>query len=258
MSLRLSPNLPALNDRIAAATHLFVFSDLDGTLAPIADRPAEVRLPPKAKTILVELTRRPNTTVAILSGRSLIDVKERVDVPGLILAGNHGLEIEGPDFHHTNSTALALQDRMAALAAVLNGRLRQVPGAWVENKMLSLSVHTRHVADRDMQRLLDALLFSLSDFLPFIELTAGIMVFEVRPRVDWTKGDAAVWIRNRIETPRPLTIFIGDDLTDEDGFRLLPDGINVKVGHGTKTLAAYTVENFQEVASFLRWVSEIK
>jgi trehalose 6-phosphate phosphatase len=236
---------------------LFVLSDLDGTLAPLAEHPDNVRLPEKAKTVLSALTRRPNTTVGILSGRSLIDLKDRVEIPGLILAGNHGLEIEGPDFHYTNSTALASQDRIATLAAVLNGRLRQIPGAWVENKSLSLSVHTRHVADRDMQRLLDALLFSLSDFLPYIELTAGIMVFEVKPRVDWTKGDAAVWIRNRVDTPRPVTIFLGDDLTDEDAFRLLPQGINVKVGHGLKTLAPYSVEDSGEVARFLRWVSEI-
>jgi trehalose-phosphatase len=238
------------------ASHLFVFSDFDGTLAPIVDRPNNAQMPSETRSTLTKLARRRATTVAVISGRSLSDVKNRVNIPELIYAGNHGLEILGHDLHYINSTALACQDRLAALSSELEYRIREIPGVMIENKTFSVAIHTRHVASRDMQKLLDGLLFSLSDFLPYFELTAGIMVFEVRPHVDWNKGHAAKWIMDRVNSPRPLTIFLGDDVTDEDGFRQFPNGFNICVGHRSKTLANYSLADPADVAHFLKWLSD--
>ncbi|MGH7451424.1 MAG: trehalose-phosphatase, partial [bacterium] len=88
------------------------------------------------------------------------------------------------------------------------------------------------------------------------QLAAGKMVYEIKPRVDWHKGAALHWIKDRVGQPKALAIYLGDDFTDEDAFAALPDGITVKVGHAEETLAKFHVANPAEVQQFLRWLLE--
>ena len=72
--------------------------------------------------------------------------------------------------------------------------------------------------------------------------------------VDWHKGRALLWIASQIKKPGLLTVFIGDDQTDEDAFGVLEDGINVRVGFFPATQAKYYVEDSAEVVRFLHWL----
>ena len=152
--------------------------------------------------------------------------------------------------------ALARQDQLAGLAVALEARLQGIPGAWVEKKTFSLSVHSRQVEEANRQRLRDEVTWCLSNDLPSIEMTEGKMVFEIRPRLDWNKGFAALWIKERIGVRDPLTIYIGDDRTDEDAFECLADGITVKVGRPVNSAAGYFVESAVQVKDFLAWLAE--
>jgi trehalose 6-phosphate phosphatase len=127
----------------------------------------------------------------------------------------------------------------------------------VENKGLSLSIHTRHVRTGDMARVQDGLLRAMRYQIPYLLIATGIHVLEVRPRVGWDKGKAAALLRQRIGPAAVLTVSVGDDQTDEDLFRATPDGITVKVGSVGNSVAAYALASSDEVQEFLHWLAAL-
>jgi phage/conjugal plasmid C-4 type zinc finger TraR family protein len=90
----------------------------------------------------------------------------------------------------------------------------------------------------------------------------GHMVFEIRPRVNWNKGTAVGWIKDKLSRPDAQAINVGDDVTDEDAFGALPDGITIKVGEmkvgeTVETAARYHVKGPGEVRRFLDWIDGV-
>src|SRR5262245_31722253 len=98
MSRPLFDMLEELAPRVAEAAHLLLFLDFDGTLTPIAPHPDMVRLEPSRIAALRELSRHSMVSMTLISGRERNNLQARVGVPGVIYAGNHGLEISGPGF----------------------------------------------------------------------------------------------------------------------------------------------------------------
>jgi trehalose 6-phosphate phosphatase len=247
-----------LTARIDRACRLLLFLDFDGTLAPIVRQPALAVLPAPTRDVLYLLAELPSITISIVSGRSLADLKSRVGIPGLIYAGNHGLEIEGPGlaFEHPAATALAgtvcdITDRMSARAGAL-------AGIEIERKGLTTSVHYRR-ASRAAQTMVAGLLRELiprDD--PRIEIREGKMVHEIRPRVRWDKGRAVAWIRDRLEEETALPIVIGDDMTDESAFAAFEDAITICVDPQRPTAARYQVESPDGVRAFLAGIAEVR
>jgi trehalose 6-phosphate phosphatase len=192
----------------------------------------------------------------VISGRERADLQARVGVPGLIYAGNHGLEISGPGLLFVEPTAVACRSALQALAADLGKRVAAIPGAFVEDKGLTLSVHFRQAPASAAETLRQTVHSALANASHPFQLTTGSMVFEVRPRVTWNKGTAANWVRAQQAKSESLVIYIGDDATDEDAFVALGDGITIKVGSGpSETAAAYRVESPEDVWRFLAWLS---
>ena len=89
-----------ISKRIQEAQNLFLFLDYDGTLTPIVSTPDLALCPSEVKATLVKLRDLPKVSLAIISGRSLEDIREKVGIPGIIYVGNHGLEIENPAGRH--------------------------------------------------------------------------------------------------------------------------------------------------------------
>ena len=235
-------------------------SDYDGTLSPIVARPELAVLPPENRRALAGLAAHPRFHVGIVSGRGLSDLRERVKLPRIIYAGNHGMEITFPgnslaggSFTHPQATRLRPALREAAEA--LRERLRLHPGVIVEDKGLTLSVHYRQAAPESIPQIRHTFEEAISAAPPAeIRVTQGKMVLEVRPNIQWGKGQA---IEKILETAGrdALPIFFGDDLTDEDGFEVVQDanGIAVFVGPARQpTRAAYRVDSPGEVAESLR------
>jgi trehalose 6-phosphate phosphatase len=200
--------------------------DFDGTLAPIVPRPEDAALPAATRPVLARLAARPDTDVALISGRGLRDLADRVALPGVYYAGNHGLEIEGPGVSRVHEEAAAARTRLAALADRIRTAVGAVPGAIVEDKGLTLSVHYRMVSDEVAQQRVRAVAHACGAEEPLLLVSDGRKVVEIRPAVDWHKGRALRFLRNVIlgAAAGAPVLFVGDDRTDEDAFRELGDG----------------------------------
>src|SRR5690606_36240593 len=133
--------------RRARAQSMLLALDFDGTLAPIVPQPDQATLLPGARRAIQRLLDRADTRIAIVSGRALADARERVGLQGVYYAGNHGLEIEGPDVERIHPEALAATHAVAECRAALEREFAAEPEVLVEDKHLSLSVHFRLMAD---------------------------------------------------------------------------------------------------------------
>jgi trehalose 6-phosphate phosphatase len=245
-----------IGERVARAPHLLLGLDFGGTLAAVVEHPAEASLPSAMCQVLRTLAGREHVSVAIISGRDRADLQARVGIPGLIYAGNHGLEISGPGFIFVEPTAAHVREALQDLATNLAARLQATAGALVEDKGLTLSVHDRHVPDaqaEEVRRVVHAALASTSH--PFM-LTTGDRVYEIRPRANWTRGDAVAWIKNQLGKPEALVTYLGHDTTDEDAFAAHAEGITVKVDGSSETAARYRLDGPEEVREFLEWLAK--
>lgn len=246
---------------------LMVLSDYDGTLTPIAATPRQAVLSSDTRALLRRLSRVPGICVGVVSGRSLHEVKQCVGLPTLLYAGNHGLELQGPGVSFVHPKAKAARASLRGLAVRLQRALRDVvPGAWVEWKGLTFSVHWRAVR-RSAQPLFYALVareLQESRQRGRIRVTHGKRVVEVRPPVEWGKGEAVEWLWRRLpvprQAPRPWVIYLGDDHTDEGAFRMTNrlGGISIVVGSPRhQTAATYGLRSPRHVHRWLTMLSHV-
>jgi trehalose 6-phosphate phosphatase len=248
-------HLAEVASKVRAAGHVFLFLDFDGTLAPIVEESGAAAMPPETRELLVRLIKKRSISLAIVSGRSLADLQARVGLERLIYAGNHGLKICGPGLSFVEPAADRRTVELRKLTQDLGMRLSHISGANVENNGLTASVHFRQASKNDLEeirRLVDLLVGSRGDLF---HVTNGLMVFEIRPRVNWNKGIAVQWILTASERPDALPVYVGDDVTDEDAFSALPEGITVKVGRAAGTSAKYYLEYQDETPEFLSWLA---
>ena len=245
---------------VKAAPHILLLSDYDGTLTPIVGRPDEAVLAPEVREQLHILSESPVFSVGIISGRSLVEVKGMVGLDGIYYVGNHGMEIAGPGISFVNAEAQGAQEVIKHLAERLSDQLSDVEGVIVEDKGLSLSVHYRLVEEAEVKRVTDIFQQSTGHLREKgrIRVTSGKKVWEVRPPVDWHKGKAVVAIRvglkARYKLERLMTIYLGDDTTDEDAFGMVkrPQGWSIFVGgENPASSADYFLNSTSEVGDFL-------
>src|SRR5437899_10717352 len=193
---------------------LAVFLDYDGTLTPIVSHPEKALLSDSMRTTLRALAAQ--VPVAILSGRDLYDMRQRVRVEGIVYAGSHGFDIAGPH---------GLRKQMASeFLPVLDGaerelgeRLRGISGALLERKRFSISAHYRQVADESMPQVKQAV-NEVAALHRQLRKMSGKKVYELQPAIDWDKGKALLWLLEVMDSKSReiFPIYIGDDLTDED------------------------------------------
>ena len=257
--LRFPRRLPDALDRFAELSAwrghrpLAVFLDFDGTLAPIADRPADARMSGAMRDALGKLARR--CPVAILSGRDREDLEQRVGLPGLYYAGNHGFDIAGNGHARTLPEAGAALGEVGRAERELRQHLGRLAGVIVERKRYSVAVHYRLVESdavaAEIARVVDALRANTG-----LRRRAGKKVFELEPAVDWDKGRALRWLVDVLAAAgadRPFVVYAGDDETDEDAFAALAgDGAGVRVGEVVaSSLADYRVADPADVQALL-------
>jgi trehalose 6-phosphate phosphatase len=212
--------VPAWRDAWTRSGRLVLLLDFDGTLAPIVARPEMAAMPDRTRSALHALMERPGVTVAVVSGRGLADVRVRAAIPGIAYAGNHGMEIEGAGLHRIHPEAAAARPELEQVARSIQEALAGMDGAFVEDKGLTLSIHYRQAAEREAE--VRAAVHAAADGRPGLKVTEGKMVLEVRPRVEWDKGRAVLFLLEQMRPPEgsPL-LYLGDDRTDEDAFRAL-------------------------------------
>ncbi len=252
---------------IRAADHTLLLSDYDGTLTPIVSRPELAVLPSGVSEKIRALTGKPALSVGIVSGRSLAEIKKMVGIEGIYYAGNHGLEIEGPGLNYINPKAKAARLELKDIAGQLAERLGGTEGVIVEDKGLSLSLHYRLVKEGDLGRVEEVFRQIISPRVDEgkIRVTSGKKVWEVRPPIDWHKGKAVESIvaeaRKVLGYEQILTIYLGDDTTDEDAFKVLqrPQGWGIFVGgENQSSSAAYFLKSTAEVETFMSRLLEME
>ncbi|RLN50119.1 hypothetical protein BBJ28_00003909 [Nothophytophthora sp. Chile5] len=243
---------------------LVVFLDYDGTLTPIVNDPALALLSPVMKDTLEKL--REKFITGVITGRSLHKIQKFVSIPQLYYAGSHGFDIEGPNGTSIkNQVAAQFLTDLNQVRDALSEGIAGIAGSEVEDNIFSVSLHYRYseeVLPRPVSRYAEkcwSLGFLYRSCASF-RLNEGKMVFEFKPKIDWNKGKALVWLLQALgldEHDDVYTIYIGDDTTDEDAFQLFQAHCNRKgVGiivteESTSTGASFTLRDTNEVCEFL-------
>lgn len=249
------------------AAHVLLLADYDGTLTPIAPRPVEAILSVSVREKLARLAQKASFSVGVISGRAIEELKAMVGIKGIYYAGNHGLEIEGPGLRYVNPAAAAGRDIIKGLAGRLAAELDKIQGVIIQDKDLSISVHYRLVAKGEVGRVGEIVKRVTAALRKEgkIVLSPGKKVWEIKPPVDWDKGKAvktvADAVKKNINGQRLLTIFLGDDVTDEDAFKVIqrPAGWGVYVGPENDTSAAgYCLDSPAEVEVLLDRLVELR
>ncbi len=246
-----------LNDHLAA-----VFLDYDGTLTPIVEDYKKARLDKRMRDSIAELAE--HYPVAIISGRDLNDVRERVGLDSIFYAGSHGFDIAGPEgFHEMLQQGQAFLPDLDAAESKLREAIKNIPGAAVERKKFSIAVHYRQVSENNIGAVENAVDTVLAEH-ERLRKSGGKKIFELQPNIEWDKGHAVLWLLDQLNLDRPevLPLYIGDDVTDEDAFRVLRGqdrgiGVVVRDGEARTTSAIYALDEPEDVRRFLKMLIKL-
>lgn len=223
-----------------------LFLDFDGTLVDLADKPGLIRIPVGLHDLLDRLRQVLGGRIAIVSGRSIEDLERHLGEAGIACSGSHGAELCLADGSRLPlSVPLGLEEMKAELAVFADS----MPGLLLEEKPTGLAIHYRQVPQAALK---------VIDFIEYqaarhgMAIQRGNMVAELKPP-GVSKGDA---IRNFMSEPefaaaRP--VFVGDDLTDEDGFEAAASlgGGGILVGPMRPTAARWRLEGVKQVFEWL-------
>ncbi|HEX7096264.1 MAG TPA: trehalose-phosphatase [Acidimicrobiales bacterium] len=238
-------SLDAELDRLARHPQLVVASDFDGTLSPIAPQPEEARPHPGARLVLEQLAALPSTHVAVVSGRSLVDLDAIAPMPASIVRiGSHGLESSAGVCFGLDARAHL---RLNRLVSELQTLAEATPGSRIEVKPFSVAFHYRHAEPERAQRAL-AWIDDTVERRGDIWRKPGHKVVELLV-LPATKSWAIDVLRD--QHPGSAVFYVGDDVTDEDVFNdLRPGDVGCKVGDGP-TAAAHRVPDPDAVVALL-------
>ena len=233
---------------------LLLFLDYDGTLTPIVDHPDKAILSDSMRSTLNRLAGL--TRVALLSGRDRKDVQSKVAIPQLWYAGSHGFDISGPDgMHHEHEEGARFLPVLDKMEQMLTDKLGHIPGCLIERKRFSVAVHYRNVRAEDLREV-QTTVQELQQSEPALRLATGKKVFELQPDIAWHKGYALRWLIATwgLERQQYKPLYLGDDVTDEDGFReVAADGVGILVAQQQQsTLATYQLADVAAVEVFLQ------
>ncbi|NIA70236.1 trehalose-phosphatase [Pelagibius litoralis] len=235
--------------------HYALFLDVDGTLLPITTRHYEVRVPAALISLLQSLREELRGALALISGRAIADLDDLFAPLVLPAAGIHGLERRryDDDYYRNENTNL-----LEPLRHPLEAFVRERHGLLLEDKGLSLALHYRMAPEREVE-VLRHLNHMIDRTQSKLEVKRGKMVFEVKPK-GGDKGTAIDAFMNEQPFKGRKPIFLGDDVTDEDGFATVNrlDGISVKVGATESTLASQCLPDEAAVHAWLEYLAKME
>jgi trehalose-phosphatase len=241
-------------EKALARGALLIF-DYDGTLTPIVEKPESALLSEGMRNLLARASQY--YALGIMSGRPLREVKKLVKLRGIYFSGNHGFEVEGPGIKFVKQEAEQARPILKKICDGLKGKLSRVEGVIVEDKGLTASIHYRLVAPKDFKRLEATFEREVKPYVDSgkIMVTRGKKVLEIRPKIEWDKGKAVLWVIDVVDPKGKLTpVYIGDDQTDEDAFLALKNkGVTVLVAERRRrSHAMFFLKNVAEVKIFLK------
>ncbi|KAK7330730.1 hypothetical protein VNO77_24928 [Canavalia gladiata] len=261
---------------LAEDKKIAIFLDYDGTLSPIVDDPDCAFMSESMRKTVRSVAKYFPT--AIISGRNRDKVFDLVKLTELYYAGSHGMDIIGPvsenlSKNHPNSVkstdeqgkeitlfqpASEFLPMIDEVFRTLIETTKDIEGAKVENHKFCVSVHYRNVEESNWITIGQLVHDTLKNY-PRLRSTHGRKVLEVRPGIDWNKGKAVEFLLESLgltDRNDVLPIYIGDDKTDEDAFKVLREnnrGCGILVSSVRKESSAfYSLQDPNEVMKFLQ------
>ena len=230
-----------------------LFLDIDGTLLEIAPIPAAVRVPKRAVRVLASLHPRLNGAIALVTGRRIADLDALFAPLRLPAAGVHGAERRDAAGHVTASDR---GTRLAPARRVLAAWQAAHTGTVLEDKGAALALHYRAAPEWEAEAR-RAAVDALAAVGPDFHLQEGKMVLELKAQ-SAGKGAAIEAFMGEPPFRGRRAVFIGDDLTDEDGFDAVNrlGGHSIAVGVDRPTRARWRLRDEQEVLDWLEHGAE--
>ncbi|MFL9811874.1 trehalose-phosphatase [Stutzerimonas sp. VN223-3] len=236
------------NDRAGLEVrHCAFFFDVDGTLAEIQPRPELVFIPPRSLAALERL-HLSEIPVAVISGRPLSQIDDLLSPLRLPAAGVHGAErrtaagetLQPVLDHNVFDT---IQHELAQVCA-------EHPGLSLENKGVAFALHFRLAPELEQTARILAEAF-VKRYGDVLALQPGKCVFELKPR-GASKGEVIRTFMQEAPFKGRMPVFVGDDLTDEAGFKVVNElgGLTIKVGNGA-TEATQRLDSVEAVGDWL-------
>ena len=245
--------------------HVCVFLDYDGVLAPITNIPCQAVIPKETKHILRRLVDKSNLTLAIVSGRSIKNIKGMVKIKNIIYAGNHGLEVGDLQTSCEIPVSLRYKTELKRVKKELINKLAKIKGVLIEDKEFSLSLHYRLVNKAYVPTIKSIFKRAIAKLKmqDKIKIFTDKKTLEITPNILWNKGSIVslilILLRSFFKRKKIMPIYIGDGLTDNDAFRALKKhGITIFVGASRRAQADYYLKNTLEVRELLKEILVLK
>ncbi|OUS32569.1 trehalose-phosphatase [Gammaproteobacteria bacterium 45_16_T64] len=240
-------NEPLIRKFLQSSQEIFLFSDFDGTLVDFAKTPDEVIV---SEDLLSDVsTLCSNTEFILVTGRSIASVRRNLHIPTLRVSGCHGVE-------HSDGTveknAVAFRSRLLTVQYALENALSEYTGVWIEKKPYSFAIHYREAPDcaGEISRVVDA---SLRGYEGILFVCEGTLVIEICIS-GCDKGGAIDYWLTKHDTSTVVPFYVGDDVTDEYGFRAVNKrgGVSIRIGRSDDSCADYYFDDIQHYLSFIK------
>jgi trehalose 6-phosphate phosphatase len=247
---------------VVNSPRLGLITDVDGTISRIVADPDKAVVTPGIRALLKRLMTH-LALVAVVSGRSVADLRARLDLPGLVYVGNHGFERWRDNQIEVAPEAQAHRPALEAALEAL--RDQQQPGMLIEDKGATISVHYRQTTDPEAVK---AAFLPIADQIAkqhSLNLFHGRMVFELRPPVEINKGIALEQLITQYHLD--AAIYMGDDTTDADAMlmarQLRQDGrckalglavVSEDTPYVVRDSADLFLDDVADVEGFLAWL----
>jgi trehalose-phosphatase len=256
----------AISERISRAERLWLFLDYDGTLADFAPTPEHVDPDPELLELLAGLAGLPDLRLAVVSGRRLGHVQKLVPVPGILLAGTYGIELqtaEGERIDRLDHATVrpTLDAVKPAWADLIDGR----EGFFLEDKGWALALHARFAGEAEAESVLAtarriAVTATREAAPELFRLLGGHKFLEIGPRLAH-KGRAVAYLLDRDPWPGALPVYLGDDDKDEEAFGVIKarGGIAILVAREPReTGADFRLASPQEARRWLETIEKVR
>jgi trehalose 6-phosphate phosphatase len=230
-----------------------LFLDVDGTLIELTDSPGHTFADPELKALLSQVAERLGGALALVSGRSIHSLDAMFDPLRPPVAGLHGVERRKASgaMHGASFTDAQLNPVRVAVTALVEAH----PGTLFEDKGRTIAVHYR-AAPQCESAFRQALLAMVKPLGSNYHIQEGNMVLEIKPRGFSKAGAIKAFMKEPPFSGR-RPVFVGDDLTDQDGFRVVEDQGGLSIAVGERVHGQYRLENAAAVRLWLQSISAL-
>jgi trehalose 6-phosphate synthase/phosphatase len=239
-------SLKNIKEQYKKARSRIIFIDYDGTLIPFSKYPEQAVMTEKVEKIIKQLTDDPKNKIVIISGREQKFLEKQFKKVDITIIAEHGFFIKEPHQKWKTNIAVDLDWKQKVLP-ILNEYVDRCSGSFIEEKYASLAWHYRNVEEDFAELRINELKDDLQEILRHnskLQVLEGNKVLEIKS-IAYNKGSVADSLLG--STPYEFIMAIGDDKTDEDLFKAMPENTyTIKVGTSL-SIAKYNLKRQKQL-----------